>query len=453
MQKKVLLLLSDCPGYFVEMMYRLAEQMRAEGIEPIFAATSPYYEKYKGKNLSEVGKVYYLSEFMEKTFHKEELATVKINYWWIYPSFVRQKYFLGRHINDWDEYRKVVLFHQHVLDLIQPDLVLSEPPSNTFLYTGYAHIQEKGIPYLGYLTARIPQHFNVFLDAYGESLLKNHQTQSKGIDNSGGPDHMQNKALPLNQPGILKKITRMFNVQGAKSLETGFTPNFQMHVYMKLLWRQWRYWRALRGNLFVDEVDFREKATLLFPLHYRPEASTSVLARYYENDYELLKNIAFSLPSHVQLVVKEHSAAVGIRGVDFYEKVLTLPNTILLHPDYSLAENLTKFDAVITLTSTVGFEALQEGLQVFVLGNCFYKNYPGVTRIESFAELEAGVRGVRRRENKKRPEILEIYQKCCFPGRFNYMDAKILELNNIAKLLVPVRQVLRQNDLEGLYDN
>src|SRR5690606_36008536 len=111
---------------------------------------------------------------------------------------------------------------------------------------------------------------------------------------------------------------------------------------------------------------------ILYPLHYHPEASTSVLAGTYLDELAVIKNISFSLPHGVKLYVKDHVSAYGYPSLEFYEKLKNLPNVRLLSPFENTKILIARSCAVITLTSTVGYEALLMGKRVFLYGRVFY---------------------------------------------------------------------------------
>jgi capsule polysaccharide modification protein KpsS len=181
----------------------------------------------------------------------------------------------------------------------------------------------------------------------------------------------------------------------------------------------------------------------LFPLQYRPEASTLVHARYYNDDYETLRNIAFSLPMDARLLVKEHPAAIGVRDSHFYRRLKELPGVQLAAPDWPLREHLDAISAVVCLTSTLGFEALQAGLPVLMLGRAFYEDYPGVLRVQSWDQLFHALRELPKLTTRHpRPEILQRYANVCFEGRFNYMSRDSLEPDNIVQLAQPLLQAV-----------
>lgn len=444
MSKTLLFLLGDCPGNYVPLMNALAERLFAEECRIIVAATTPYYEEYTNVDFSKYGEVFYLSEFLAEFSATEELKKVELDYWNVYPTYVRDHYFSGRHRNDWDTYKKVVVFFNEIYKSQNIDLVISEPPSNSFLYIGYSQAQIEAVQFMGFMPARIPRHINVFLDVYGQKLLIN-PVDIGSVEklNLGPPDYMLPTSARLFKGLAPTRLWFYLRNIFVSSLETGSTVTHQLKsVYKKHLWRRLRFLRVRMARVFEQDVDSTDTINILFPLHYRPEASTSVLARYYENDLELIKNIAFSMTSNSKLIVKEHASALGIRNLRFYRQVLSLPNTLLLAPEFNVASNLSKFDAVITLTSTVGFEAVQVGVPVFLLGNTFYANYSGVVKIDSYRQLEQILKNLSKNKAKPNAAIMRRYIKYCFPGQFSYMDDKVLQASNITKLLVPIRELL-----------
>lgn len=126
---------------------------------------------------------------------------------------------------------------------------------------------------------------------------------------------------------------------------------------------------------------------LLYPLHFHPESSTSVLAGSWLDEYEVIRNIAFNLPEGMRLYVKDHVSAWGYPTLDFYQRLRQLPNVRLLPPEAPTKQLIKESAAVITLTSTVGYEALLLKKRVFLYGRVFYEFHKGVTRVESPARL------------------------------------------------------------------
>lgn len=457
--QSVLFILPDCPGYFTELFYKLGMQVKEKGHTPVFISTSPFYEKFKKVNLSTVGKVYYLNDFLASDMNRLEYENIPVNNWSFYSSFIRQRYFFGRFLNKRDTLRKTKLFFQRIFDEHRTALVVSEGVSNSFIYLGYEQASHNKIPFFGFMASRIPYHFNIHIDIEGNEVLLNKSAPAEYTDSGAVPDYMKNsqfgglfnKEYSFASFTFLREIIRFVFLNRYSSLETGNTKLSLLKVYQIAVRRMFfdlYFSRLLR--VFSRMVTFLpEKVYVVYPLHFFPEASTSVQARYYDgNEFNLIKNIAFSLPENAVLVVKEHKSNVGNNSRRFYQDVKHLPNVILLDPYYKLKENLHRFDAVVTLTSTVGFEALANDVPVYVLGEVFYQNYPGSRKINSYSELNSALEKIQKRPILSGKNMtFNLYQNMCFPGSFNYMDSGCLIPENITCLMKPVFDFLETRSL------
>ncbi|WP_069473714.1 capsular polysaccharide export protein, LipB/KpsS family [Candidatus Marithrix sp. Canyon 246] len=455
----ILFILPDCPGFFVELAYKIAKQLKQEEIECIFAVTSPYYKKFKKVPLEQVGTVHYFSEFLQSSFSSDDLKNVELDYWLVYPTFVRQRYFLGKHANQWDTYRKTVLFYRYLFEKYRTlKLVWSEPPSCAFICVGYSESKKRQLPFLGYQVARVPGFFNIGINLQITKMLKNPTPPSYIVKAEDTPDYQKVPQSSLAKTsawyffkGSGKKLWQAIQSDLFQtSLETGTSiAKWQIKSYWKIFSRKFYYdYLTIFTSVFNHlHTPLSEDINFLFPLHYRPEASTSVLAPFYEDDLETIKNIAFSLPHGAYLYVKEHSGAVGNRSLSFYKEILTYPNVRLMDIDFPVKENWHLLNGIVTLTSTMGFEASQQGVPVLLLGRVFYENYPGVRRIQSWEQLRQELASVAKLERgKPTNEPMERYLEVCFQGSFNYMADEVLEVDNIEKLILPIKAQLNHQN-------
>ncbi|UTW67156.1 hypothetical protein KFE94_03290 [bacterium SCSIO 12643] len=105
------------------------------------------------------------------------------------------------------------------------------------------------------------------------------------------------------------------------------------------------------------EEDVLKKDFVLFTLHKQPEASIDNTGRYFENQFEIIKNIWRILPQDTFLIVKEHTNAIGDRNLDFYYRIQALKNVEFVEyraDSYSLID---KAKAVFTISGTIAYEA------------------------------------------------------------------------------------------------
>ena len=96
------------------------------------------------------------------------------------------------------------------------------------------------------------------------------------------------------------------------------------------------------------------------PLSVQPELSTNLWAPMFTNLFELIRQIAISLPSGMSLVVKEHPIMLGRRSKKYYEKLKLLPNVKLINPNILTNDviNNENCELVTVVSGTSGFEAL-----------------------------------------------------------------------------------------------
>lgn len=129
---------------------------------------------------------------------------------------------------------------------------------------------------------------------------------------------------------------------------------------------QWWEMNRTEHKPFVDMRSINQYSQIvLFPLQYEFEASlygespeaNSLLLAVYET--------AISLPLGVVLAVKEHPLQPGRRPNEFYKKISQLPNVVLLKPSLNTQQVLEKSRAVVQINSSLGYEAVVQGIPVF----------------------------------------------------------------------------------------
>ena len=136
-----------------------------------------------------------------------------------------------------------------------------------------------------------------------------------------------------------------------------------------------RYEKPVKGEKYI-----------LFYLHYEPDLSTLVWAPYYKNQALFLKNLAFSIPYGYRLYVKEHPLMQN-RPKGLYEEIGRIPQVRLLASKEPHRALLTNCDLVLTITGTIGWEALLLGKPTIVFGNVFYNCFKGTIVLRDWEKL------------------------------------------------------------------
>lgn len=132
---------------------------------------------------------------------------------------------------------------------------------------------------------------------------------------------------------------------------------------------------------YYKRADYSRKY-VYFPLHYQPEASTIVCAQKYEKQLFFIDSWAKSLPADTVLYVKEHYAVLGNREVVFFEELKKYPNVFVISPWENSRNLIINSVAVTTLTGTAGWEAFLLHKPVFLGGDIFFSNAPGVIKVD-----------------------------------------------------------------------
>lgn len=289
--------------------------------------------------------------------------------------------------------------------------IIYENVSNTFAYFALIVARRHGVRYMGIGGSRLPGRFALSEDPLEDlaamqvfEAIRQGRAVPTPEERAWAKDYLERietvvpdymKSNGLDRLGLLRRYFRRDRLAKLSSLlrhsANSRTDAFQignpLRTHVNLARRNLN--RRLRSGrvrkLYQQPV--KGERFLLYPLHFHPESSTSILAASWGDEYEVIRNIAFNLPEGMRLYVKDHLSAWAYPSLDFYRRLRTLPNVRLLPPEAPTKQLIRDSEAVITLTSTVGYEALLLNRRVFLHGRVFYEFHKGVTRIESPARL------------------------------------------------------------------
>jgi len=154
-----------------------------------------------------------------------------------------------------------------------------------------------------------------------------------------------------------------------------------------------RYRKKFIDNNFSTNLDYNQNF-IYFPLSLDPERSTLIPATFYTNQLEVITNIAKSLPIDFQLFVKEHpmQKILAWRNIEFYKKIMELPNVTLVHPSISQENILKHCKMLITIAGTSGLEAALYEKPSIVFSDVIYASLPSVYRLKNLEELPTAIR-------------------------------------------------------------
>ena len=120
---------------------------------------------------------------------------------------------------------------------------------------------------------------------------------------------------------------------------------------------------------------------IYFPFHYIDDAQIRLKKPEVYDQYCLARNIALNLPIGYTLAVKPHPFYSGGYDIRELRQLAKIPNISVINPSHHSRSIISHAKAVITVNSTVGYEALILGKPVFCLADPFYIAFSGVRKI------------------------------------------------------------------------
>lgn len=452
---KVLLLSNGAPGYhrFFNNLIRLFE---ADGHEIAIAVDSKFSSDQNQLETFECNVHEFSDYFAEHiTNHSllEKYSEFNLNAA-LLSDYERSEVYKISSARNNEYYVKLksslLSFFERAIVEAGVNLVLYEGVSNAFAHFAYFVCEKNGVAYKGLMASRLPGRFVIIGDpkaeyqaiertldgiVYGsiEVAPEIRDWCERYLDDIENivPDYMSYNRLDdvriLKRYFTVEKLQKVIRI--IRHLGDDHHHSFQignpLNHSFQMFWRNFcRKLKAKRLTRYFYEPDY-EECFFLYPLHFHPESSTSILAGTYLNEYEVIRNIAFNLPEGAVLYVKDHISAFAFPKIDFYKKLASLPNVKLLAPT-APTKKLIKFSrAVITLTSTVGYEALLLNKRVYLFGSVFYEFHPGVIRVvdptKIFEVLRQGLQEDVYVGREYNVNFLSAYYMWTKPGRLNLM--------------------------------
>lgn len=136
----------------------------------------------------------------------------------------------------------------------------------------------------------------------------------------------------------------------------------------------------------LESNDFKY---IFMPLHFQPEASSAPLGGAFADQAKILNTILNELPPDFKIVIKPHKLMGGHR--QFFERFQDRESVLFVHSSESAWDLMKRSKAVLTISGTVGWEAVLNSIPVIIYGSIFYQNAPGVYKINSTKDLKSAI--------------------------------------------------------------
>lgn len=199
-----------------------------------------------------------------------------------------------------------------------------------------------------------------------------------------------------SKSGFLKAVFQFLFISDNSNAKTHYTyyGRSKLKVFFKSIAYQLR--TKYRKNFIDSNLSKKlnsEYPFVYFPLHIEQERSLLLLAPYYTNQVEVIKNIAQSLPVGYKLVLKEHPMmfARSWRPISEYKQIMEIPNVVLLHPSVNPKELLEKCSLVATISGTSSFDAAIYQKPSILFVDTAFSTLPSVFRLKALEDLPSTI--------------------------------------------------------------
>ncbi|MEK6780155.1 MAG: hypothetical protein AABY93_00515 [Bacteroidota bacterium] len=332
-------------------------------------------------------------------------------------EYVNEDYFItslasDRYINGFNlDTRLTILkkekgFWESILAKHSPVAIVNEIVAIEISEVLYIECKKRGIRYLAWLNHPIDNYFYWLDTPMNSSLSPSIFAKSPKTESVILVSNYCSKVEQNYKPFYVRDLKSRFNlIDILKDIKsTGLTLRTRIKYnkiksysifgadYKFYLWRL-NLILATLGRKYDDLRKYNQYEILFFPLHYEPEATLFYMAEWYSSQIDTIYNISKCIKLNQVLVVKEHPVQRGMLLTEPFQKLKKkTSNVIYLPGEHNSQDLILSAKAIITLTSTVGLEALILGKPVIVMGNVFFDRYQYITKIKSFDELRSIIR-------------------------------------------------------------
>jgi len=292
---------------------------------------------------------------------------------------------------------------EEVIKKSKPDVIITLMPSTFGDYLLYYAAKVNGIKYLQLkftkinnnilLSENFGAHSGEIVDLYNTNI----ENDSFDFKSESIEYLKKSQDMPVQYEGALAgksigTITRFKNTAKAflsmiknsvtknrsiVSADNHVPPVYSMFWYLHLM-RDINKRASLaemkQRSLSLDQI--KNIDYVFFPLHSEPEIALLVNGINYQNQIELIRRIAQSIPFDCKLVVKEHPNSIAYRSSGYYAKLLQIPNLYFADIEVRPYSWIKKSKLVATISGFVGFEAAMLGVPVIVFGDVIFDMMP-----------------------------------------------------------------------------
>jgi hypothetical protein len=409
--KKFLFLTGPCGRDL--WMYKIARELcKKEQIDDYYIAIQDQNVKF----LNELGvpknRIFKINYETQNEITKPDIDYLKkaekkykINIWDLWnisaPRKKSRSKLPKRLIFSWMEYS--IKNFQGVIDKVKPDYYVVYGPASFSTAIFHRVAQKNNVKIIDMQSSNIPYRFAVSDDLKYEwpmlkkeyeklkkrKLKKRERDQAeKYIKNYRNRPTKPDCAGDYSEP--ISKTIKRAQSYAFRLIKSRKLPDYDLTICPLVIW-------PLRGKMFkalniFEKPQHKKEKYVFFPLHFQPEAATSIYAKWFMDQATIVENIAKSIPLGYKLYVKEHAYGFGSKTYDFYKRIKKLRNVRLITPYADTFELIKNSSLVVTINSTVGWEASLFQKPVITFANIYYSVSDNIHKLKEIEDLQKLIR-------------------------------------------------------------
>ena len=329
-----------------------------------------------------------------------------------------------------------IKLYEMILDETKPDFILMEPSHQQHNHIFYEICKSRGLKIIIPFTARTvdPKRSlnssRIYLGDQLDPCLPLPNGKNTKYDNKPSIIQQNNSSTDKkfshanqNSTSNYSKAAMKYLFTSNENVKTHYTyfGRSKIKVIFEMLFYELR--KKHRENFMNRNLKSKidEKFNYVyFPLHQEMERMLLLGAPFFQNQFEVIRNIANSLPIGYKLYVKDHLVMNlrGWRSVNEMKKIMDLPNVILLHPSTNSSELIKKSKLVISIAGTSSIEAAMYNKPSISFENVGLFKISSLTVLKSIKDLPKVIRNSL--TQKVDEKEIKVFKKALYDNTFEF---------------------------------
>lgn len=133
--------------------------------------------------------------------------------------------------------------------------------------------------------------------------------------------------------------------------------------------------------------ELEELRYIYYPAHQDPEMVLNVRGTSWYSQLNTIKMLSYNLPIGTKLLVREHRNNIGRRPLAYINKIISLPNVVLISAYDDQYKYISNANLVVTVNGTSGFEGLMFKKPVLTLDKTEYDVIGFVKKYRDYEDM------------------------------------------------------------------